>query len=261
VITLGEFRDAREAYAYVPARLTVCEQGIPDVDCALVKLTMSVPRNWQHGGPAVRRSYSSVELDQFHHGLLNANRASALMHGLVSVAFWGYASGKDRIVRPSRARARARWIANGKAGKSPQDQGQVIGSLLRLKDLLQAKRFGDALLEVMTIEHLGMSFGSKVIAFMSAGAASVYDKVISEWLGRQKDPVLEGLYISTAFQQSDAGKGRQANTYAKWCVWCTAKAQELNEAGWGWADWDGLTHRWRAVDVERALFHIASRDR
>ena len=225
---------------------------------------MYVPANWQHGGVEVRRNYASVALDQFHGALLNSELAEDVVHGLLSVVFWGNASGKYGKVTEGRALARARWISNGKAGPRlkaghpPEDPAQIVGHLLKARSLLGAGRIADALRQVMEIRHLGMSFASKALAFMSPTTAGVYDKIISNVLKENPDAELAELFVSTNFEVSEAKKREQATVYARWCRWCEVKAGVLNREGFMWSDWDGSDQPWRAIDVERALFALGS---
>jgi hypothetical protein len=49
----------------------------------------------KNGGQSIQSSYASVKLDRFHEKLLNSNDDASLMHGLLSVVFWGYAPGAN----------------------------------------------------------------------------------------------------------------------------------------------------------------------
>jgi len=113
---------------------------------------------------------------------------------------------------------------------------------------------GDALTTAMEIKYLGMSFASKVLAFMDCEKAAVYDAVISERLAVQADHTLRSLAVSTS--TAPAQKRGQAEIYAEWCNWCSTRAGQLNSAGLRWRDWDRSPQGWRAIDVERAFFAL-----
>jgi len=96
-----------------------------------------------------------------------------------------------------------------------------------------------------------MAFASKLLMFTQLTTMAVYDGVISRRLHYHCDARLRDLFISTALAGSRTKRQAQAQTYQRWCRWCSDKAAELNDAGVMWADWDGAHHAWRAVDVER----------
>lgn len=95
-MTPDEFKSARERYTYIPARLVaVSDDGTAKLTWKALKLDVDVPPNWGTGSSKIRKKYSSLKLDEFHHKLLNSERDEDLMHGLLSVVFWGFASGTD----------------------------------------------------------------------------------------------------------------------------------------------------------------------
>lgn len=253
---LRRLQEARNRYSYVPARLITSTSGAPLISLTDRDLLMNVPDNWQHGGSDVRCKFSSIELDAFHTTLLNSPSAEDLMHGLVSVVFWGNASSAKGREQSRFAFERARRIPEGKNKESPQDRLEIVNHLRRARALLGEKRISEALFEVMHIKHLRMSFGSKVLTFMNPTLAAVYDKRISEFLQRQTAEELRRMFIDTQAPPSNAMKRRQSEVYAQWCRWCATKADALNKTAIQWVDWNGSSHRWRAVDVERALFTL-----
>ena len=253
-MTPEELKSARESYGYIPARLVrVSDDGAAKLTWKSLKLDMDVPHKWQTDDPKIRARYSSLELDIFHHALLNGVHDEDLIHGLLSVVFWGFASGTDGRVNSMRALSRSRAILSGRKNTFPQNPEQIVEHLRKAHGLLEASRIADALRETQKIKFLGMSFASKVLAFMNPSIAVVYDNVISNKL-RGSD--LSSLFVSTKLTNSQKGRMHQAMTYERWCRWCVARAETLNASAMNWTDWNGAEHNWRAVDVERAFFAL-----
>jgi hypothetical protein len=248
-----ELQHARETYAYIPAKLTRGSEGSDgDIRWPDLQLSANVPPpNW-HSDAAKRRGYSSLKLDDFHSVLLGSDNAQALLHGLLSIVFWGYVSGTDGRIHVERALKRARWHLDGKINSPPQRPAEIISHLKNARELLETANVGDALIEVTRIKFLGMAFGSKVLTFMNTRVAAVYDEVISLRLEEHPDVTLNKL----AKGEKLTKKLDQANLYAEWCDWCRQKAETLNKSGASWRDWDGTENVWRAVDTERALYAL-----
>lgn len=249
-----ELKLSRNEYGYVPARLISAVEGVrPDIEWKSLKLVMDVPTVWTENS---RGPYSSSSLDDFHCSLLHSESDEELFHGLLSTIFWGFASGADGRIRTGRALERCRWILEGRLNSAPQNADEVLSHLRNSRELLRAGRISEALLESAKIKFLGMSFASKVLAFMSPQTLAVYDDVISKRLEQQEDPELRRLYVSTKIATSNTSKTKQARIYEKWCRWCLEKATALNASGESWRDWDSKEKAWRAIDVERAFFAL-----
>lgn len=221
-----------------------------------MKLNKTIPLGWSADDINVKSQHSSFELDEFHRKLLQRVDDLDLMHGLLSVVFWGFASGTNGRINASRALARSRAILFGRANASPQAPEDIVGFLKRARDLLRELRISEALSEAMQIKFLQMSFTSKLLTFMEPQAAAVYDEVISLRLKKQTDPLLKSLFVSTSIAGSKKDRQTQAQSYEGWCRWCSNKANSLNNNGMIWVDWNAVEHIWRAVDVERAFFAL-----
>ena len=61
-----------------------------------------------------RSEYSSVELDEFHQRLLLSDDNADLMHGLLSVVFWGNVSGKDSRIKAALSLSGANALIEGR---------------------------------------------------------------------------------------------------------------------------------------------------
>jgi hypothetical protein len=256
-VTTEKLKAARERYRYIPARLVQSsDAGADALAWQSLRLVMEVPANWRNADDAARARYSSFDLDEFHRALLNSGNDEESMHGLLSVVFWGFASGTEGRITAERALARCSAIISGRENAKPQASEEVISHLATTHDLLNKNRISDALQEGMKIKFLGMSFASKVIAFMNPSIAAVYDDVISSRLQNSTEPILQDMYVSTKLAHSHKARMEQGSKYEKWCEWCSAKAGALNHQHILWTDWNGVKRPWRAVDVERAFFAL-----
>lgn len=248
----AKLQHARETYAYIPAKLTRIEVGHGDIGWADIRLVADVPPCDWHADATKRQNYSSLMLDEFHSGLLRSDDPQMLLHGLLSVVFWGYVSGTDGKIHMERALTRARWHLGGKKNSPPQEQEEIIFYLRNARRLLETAKVGEALTEVTRIKFLGMAFGSKVLTFMNSSIAAVYDEVVSLRLEGYPDVALSKL----ARGEKLTKKSDQAGLYAEWCDWCSRKAEALNKSAAPWRDWDGTENVWRAVDAERAFYAL-----
>ena len=143
-----------------------------------------------------RLQYSSYELDKFHRGLMQSENEDDLIHGLLSVVFWGFSSGVGGRLNTPRALSRAKAIAVGTKNAPPQPINEIIAHLKRSRQLLNASQITGAFLEARQIKFLQMSFASKLLTFMDPNVAAVYDAIIS--LRLEKDPEPEPESYSSA---------------------------------------------------------------
>jgi hypothetical protein len=251
-----ELKSAREKYRYVPARLVRPVDAGSNAALAWksLRLVTDVPSNWRNADDTAK--YSSFELDEFHRKLLNSDKDEDLMHGLLSVVFWGFASGTQGRITAERALSKCRAIINGRQNAKPQASEEIISHLGRARELLNGSHISDALLEAMKIKFVKMSFASKVLAFMKPAIAAVYDDVISSRLMKSTESILRNMYVSTKLTQSHKARSDQANKYEDWCHWCSEEAEALKRQNVRWTDWNGKEKDWRALDVERAFFAL-----
>jgi hypothetical protein len=217
---------------------------------------MDIPKGWDSGDQNIRSQYSSIELDDFHCSLLQSESEYDLMHGLLSVVFWGFASGTDGRIRSSRALARAKTVVDGRTNALQQPDADIIAHLKKCRQLLKGSQIAEALREATQIKFLQMAFASKLLTFMAPNLAAVYDDVISKRLQGVNSREQQNLFVSTKNPTSEAAKLKQEDVYANWCRWCVEKANNLNATGITWRDWNATEHNWRAVDVERAFFAV-----
>ena len=250
-MTADEFIAARNAYSYIPARLIKSTNSEPaDLIWGDLKLVRELPSNWDDD-PLVRLQYSSVDLDEYHGKLLNADADEALLHGLASTMFWGHASAGIE-----RALAKSRELASGRDGPrrvEPQTPHEIVKHIRAASKRLKAGDTGAALIEARRITFLGMSFASKVVTFMNPSKAAVYDSRIRTFLSDCTCDRLRAMAVP-----ANANGQSQAHAYARWCAYCSEKALALNQARHKWKDWSGKQYAWRTVDIERACFTLAN---
>jgi hypothetical protein len=110
-MTPDELKSGREKYTYIPARLVrVSDDSVAKITWKSLTLDVNLPPDWATGDPEIRKRYSSLMLDMFHHNLLNSEHDEDLMHGLLSIVFWGFASGTNGRVNGMYALAKSRTI-------------------------------------------------------------------------------------------------------------------------------------------------------
>jgi hypothetical protein len=85
-----------------------------------------------------RARYSSFDLDEFHRLLLNSDNEEELMHGLLSVVFWGFASGSSGQITKERALFRSRALVYGRSNAKPQPSEPIISHLIKSRGFLSS---------------------------------------------------------------------------------------------------------------------------
>jgi hypothetical protein len=98
------------------------------------------------------------------------------------------------------------------------------------------------------LPQLGPVFASKVCAFLAPAKCGVIDSIIAS-----KYPQFGFSIDSKGYVKGTATNIRHYDSY---CAFLRDQAQDLNRAGddFLWKDRDNTSQRWRAVDVERAIF-------
>lgn len=240
---------ARNAYRYAPLRLVRTESARAQAVLWDMPVEFVGPLD---GQASMFPSWPSWDLDQHHAGLLRSPNDDDVLLGVASVTFWGFGQGRGGRLTTARALARARNIAG--LGQRKADEASVIVEKVRTfsAHLDRGDQYA-AVIEAMSLQHHGLAFASKLLAFASPETACVYDEVISLRLGVSDDQRLRTLHVSTAGKHRLAEK---ASAYAGWARLCASKASDLNREGRSWLDWDGSERSWRAVDVERAYFGL-----
>jgi DNA invertase Pin-like site-specific DNA recombinase len=165
---LLELKAARETYQYVPARLIRAPNDRePDLNWKSLKLVMDIPKGWDSGNQDIRSQYSSIELDEFHYALLKSESEYDLIHGLLSIVFWGFASGTNGRINSKRALRRAEAIIVGRKNALLQPDADIVAHIKKCRQLLNASQIAEALREATQIKFLQMAFASKLLTFMA----------------------------------------------------------------------------------------------
>jgi hypothetical protein len=142
-MTPAELKVAREKYAYVPARLVrASNASAAGLSWKSLNLIVDIPIRWATGHKETHSQYSSWQLDEFHRALLQSDNDEDLFHGLLSVIFWGFASGSNGRLNAPRALSRARAILEGRKNSSPQEADEIIIHLNSSSPRVPAVRLG-----------------------------------------------------------------------------------------------------------------------
>jgi hypothetical protein len=187
---------------------------------------------------------STRVLDAHHHALLTSPAPTDRLLGYVSVVFWGHYAGANG------RRTGYVWARTQKALDAAQgSSGTRIAKWLR--DAAEANGYGqhaEAIsLLFKEVPYLGLAFASKVCAFMAPGHCGVIDTVVAPRVP-QFPFKYTGKYL--------ASNPTDARLYTDYCRFPHRQAEALNalDPSYQWKDRDGVICKWRAIDVERALY-------
>ena len=208
---------------------------------------------------SIRNFPSTFEHDGYHKRLLHDVSDDNRILGYLSVLFWGHYSGQDAVIRERRALGKVRLAYEGAdrvVNDAPQhmqgvtDVGSEIaaGYISNAIGAVAADTYDQAIAELNNLPGLQIAFSSKVCAFIDPEKCGVIDSVVAE-----RHPMFGFALSRNGYVVSSVGNRQSYNRY---CKWLQEKAHKLNAKGpdFQWTDRDGSQHRWRAVDVERALY-------
>ncbi|WP_143151679.1 hypothetical protein [Burkholderia ubonensis] len=190
-------------------------------------------------------------LDRYHSMLLNSKDPVNNLLGTTSVIFWGFFTMGGRA--PLRAENHLTGLKT-KPGTNPQAAGLALAAVRAQLDP------GKALGHLAPLAVLGqMPFASKVVAHSRPWLAGVMDNQLHN--GLCSAPWAKATPFIRVI--GPVNVVRYQVRYTHWCKFLVALADQLNAgiAGgrpWGWAE-NGRCHRWRAIDIERALFQYYRR--
>jgi hypothetical protein len=235
---------ARNAYAYPPVGLVAIVDPI-DV------------RNWR-ASFSEHRFVTTLQLDQHHADCLLSESSERVVAGVYSVMYWGY------ITSGAKSVTRCTWISVGNK-KNPNKSISYIGkdalvdTVRRASGLLNKGSYGDALLVIQQLPHIGISFGTKLLAFMYPECVGILDDKITKHLSDGSFAAVMDALTLRKLTKSRNETGKQAAArFQAFCEALNTIKTALNQCGAGWRDISGATmNRFRALDVERALFAIA----
>lgn len=194
---------------------------------------------------------TDIALDSYHHRLLTSPNACDRLLGLASVVYWGYFTFSDPY-----ARNKVDWLLSGHAKRPGVSSAAAMHAIdLALVDL-GVPDSGLALSRLSQLSGLGQTpFASKVIAFLSPSTSGVYDNRIQKGLTiRQWALCPPPGDIRSGVGQ--ASQPRIQRKYQNWCFFLERVQAELNGFGCLWQNTETTPQQWRAIDVERALFHV-----
>lgn len=233
----SDWQAARSRYSYPTVCLMPVERG------ALAELETGDLRLARH------QKTSHMALDEYHSEKLGSALDFDRRVGLASVMYWGFYGSSDNRRTPTHARAltRSKWVFDKPTKTKTTNISETL--ILGVRTAREG-RFSEALSTFGRLPNVGFSFASKLVMFCAPTRASVFDAVM---LG-----IFKATPELNRFSARITGhiSAEAASTYAMWCDYCTQKADALNRVGLRWSDLDGESHRWRAVDVERALFQL-----
>jgi hypothetical protein len=198
---------------------------------------------------------SSDALDQHHHRLLMSDSDDDVVAAIFSVMYWGhYSAGVTRYTRCD-------WLERGNARNAAQSlPGLSLPCVLAIiRCAARQVKEGDlaaALKSVMYLPHVGESFASKYLAFIDPENVGVFDRHIHHALEEGTYTPMLGADCVAGILAQPRSNGRRFQAF---CNMLNAVKDCLNRQGC--AAWHNATGgalgRFRAIDVERALFQIA----
>jgi hypothetical protein len=190
---------------------------------------------------------TDYQLDEYHRKLLTAPSALKNLLGSTSVIFWGFYTWGSAIAH---IRASRHLIGfRSRPGTSPD----VIADAFARID--SAPSIGEAIGALAGISQLGRTpFVSKLITKRHPERSGVLDTQLFNGLSHSN-----WATGATFLRLGNVADARCQEAYMAWCAVLSSIASQMNagiDTGlpWHWEDVDGSGRRWRAVDVERAIF-------
>jgi len=239
-------KQARETYNYPSAHIR-CQAGVSRHSEYIYVRPLENLEN--------QSSYifhSTIDLDAYHNRLLTSLVSADKVVGVASIIYWGTYYNKQK---PSHGiachRVQRFQVGNSRSHRSVSSIGidTIANHVALAQDLINSEKYGKALSEIMNIPWLSRAFGSKVLSFLNPNRIGVYDIHISRYVKRSE---LE-------MKSTGAMTVSAENTFNRFCNYLIEHAEHLNTSATPkWSDWDGKEYQWRAVDVERAMFYLAT---
>lgn len=243
---------ARQAYSY-PAGRVQLTQGSPAPEFG-----GQFPFIFEFAPGEITGLHFDAELNTLLHNPDPLARA----RGLANVVFWGFLS-----TGFSYARNRVRWLVTPRTkGRRGLADEHVLEQLDESIRQVREGDLGEALGSLHGISQLSrLPFGSKAVAFLAPEKAGVLDsqikKRLRKWLTEPEGTFLRELAdwavparVTTKLEEASFRSVRDA--YQAWCEKLASIASELNDADAFWTDQASGPQRWRALDVERAIFAL-----
>lgn len=240
------YKQAREKYDYPRAHIR-CKKN----DCIRPEYFYVRPLENIEGQDSYI-IHSTYDLDAYHNRLLTSSVSANRVLGIASVIYWGTYYNKQK---PSHGiachRVQRFHEGNNRSHKAVRSIGidTIANHVASAQELIENGKYGEALSEIMNIPWLSRAFGSKVLAFLNPKRVGVYDIHISRYVNK---PELE-------MKSTGAMSVKAEQTFTRFCNYLIEQAEYLNASDTPkWSDWNKKQYKWRAVDVERAMFFLAT---
>jgi hypothetical protein len=193
-----------------------------------------------------------MALDRYIHQRLWCNDPETAVLGYLGVIYWGHYSGADTTkLRPKRALSRAHLALHGIRRSNLRSIRRIgvrraADVLTEARELAYSGELARAIAALLQLPQLGMAFASKVCTFMAPDRCAVIDSIIVD-RHRHFGFTLRGDYVANT--KSNIAR------YERYCRHLQERAELANAQGQKWTDRDGKQYSWRAVDIERAMYH------
>jgi hypothetical protein len=194
------------------------------------------------------RTFPSVSIMEKRFArLLHSPVDTQVQFGYLNVIYWGHYLGKAGMAREKFALSKVRRALSALHRKHLTPR-HVATKIRRAARLIRIGRVGEALNTLTGLPELGVSFASKVCAFLAPRSCGVADSRIAK--------NYPAFGFSLGGRYSIAHSQPNHLRYQSYCAFLRRKAVHLNSLGrrFLWRDNRGRKRQWRAVDVERAIY-------
>lgn len=242
----------RDRYKYPWARVAAAP-GTSTAPAIPIPLTSALTLY----GESTKRRITDIDLDGYHHSLLDSLNAFDRRLGCASAIYWGHITRNEPFAR--------RKVENfRKMNLHRNVSARIFSCAMHCRRM----RWGDALKALHGLRELQrLPFASKVVAFIDPHHAGVYDNRINRFLSEKG---LGNLFLGPdgsvpidgdSMRKPQVGLQQNQRRYQHWCLRLQQLACALNTAtpAAQWICTERDHQAWRAVDVERALFSFADR--
>ena len=204
---------------------------------------------------------TTSELDCYHKTLLNSEEIADVHLGIVSVQFWGRCFVRNRN-NFNQAKVRARWLLEGhrRSRKNILENDLGFKVVQSIRECIANDNWGEAFWAVRDMPHMGVSFGSKLLAFIAPEKMGVYDSRIARFLSNHccelSDLCSASFDTNIVLESPRSFRRADRDRFKNYSLFLQLTASNLNEQKMHWQE-NNNSYSWRAVDVERALFQVA----
>lgn len=201
---------------------------------------------------------NTLRLDDHHKQCLTSDIEDEVILGIFSVMYWGYKTSG------AKSKIRCDWLANGnsknfKLSLSEIGKYQSVSIIQQALESLSKSDYSTALRIIRKLPHVGVSFGTKYLAFLDPENVGVLDDKITKHLSAGTFTNLLGSdFVKKIIKSNNESNKKAEIRFSAFCEALNLIKAELNLCHLSWRDVSGAEmNRFRAVDVERALFSIA----